>query len=58
LNGQGKEEKKASTINPTSLTPNPSTASPPPPLRMERGVNSTVCWGLGRELKKLEIVTL
>jgi len=24
LNGQGKEEKKASTIAPTSLTPNPS----------------------------------
>jgi len=24
LNGQGKEEKKASTIAPTSLTPDPS----------------------------------
>jgi len=29
LNGQGKEEKKA---------------SPPPPLRMERGVKCTFCW--------------
>ncbi|EEX17567.1 hypothetical protein HMPREF0973_02529 [Prevotella veroralis F0319] len=26
-----------------SLSLNPSTASPPPPLRMERGVNSAVC---------------
>ena len=31
-----------------SLTPNPTTASPPPPLRMERGVDSIVCKQRGR----------
>lgn len=43
--GKEKKEKKASTIAPTSLTPDPSTASPPTPLRMERGVECTVCRG-------------
>mgnify|MGYP001670221649 CR=1 FL=1 len=37
-----KEEKKPH--------PCPSTASPPPPLRMERGVNSIVCKQRGRFL--------
>ena len=31
-----------------SLTPNPTTASPPPPRRMERGVDSIVCKQRGR----------
>ena len=38
-----KEEERAHPCPLYSLTPNPSTASPPTPLRMERGVNSTVC---------------
>ena len=35
----GKEKKKKKPH------PDPSTASPPTPLRVERGVNSTVCQG-------------
>ncbi|EEX17543.1 hypothetical protein HMPREF0973_02593 [Prevotella veroralis F0319] len=31
-----------------SLTPNPTTASPPPPLRMERGVDSIIYKQRGR----------
>ena len=50
---KGKREASPPTI--TSLTPNhnqpnsrPSTASPPSPLRMERGVNTIVCKWRGR----------
>ena len=45
-----KGKREASPLTITSLTPNhnqpnsrPSTASPPSPLRMERGVNTIVC---------------
>ena len=38
-----KEEKRPHPCPLYSLTPAPSTASPPTPLRMERGVNRIVC---------------
>ena len=38
-----KEEKRPHPCPLYSLTLVPSAASPPPPLRMERGVNSTIC---------------
>ena len=37
------KRKEASPQPHYSLSPAPSTASPPPPLRMERGVDSVVC---------------
>ena len=50
-----KGKREASPLTITSLTPNhnqpnsrPSTASPPSPLRMERGVNTIVCKWRGR----------
>ena len=52
-----KGKREASRLAITSLTPNhnqpnsrPSTASPPSPLRMERGVNTIVCKWRGRLL--------
>ena len=42
------EEKRPHPCPLYSLTPAPSTASPPPPLRMERGVNSIVYKQRGR----------
>ena len=43
--GKEKMKKKAHNNQPNQPHPRPSTASPPTPLRMERGVESTVCWG-------------
>ena len=51
LQGRGCVPKSLSFYRKESLSPNPTTASPPAPLRMERGVKTIVCKERGRLVK-------